>query len=122
MFKSKINKTPTGLSRRTLMKSAAVLPALTVPGLSAAQSVTAEEVKPYGLAISSDFPFAKKTITIEGSEMAYVDEGQGQPVAHIEEACRRCNCQRLQVGIILSFRRSLNWRHDRSPGIVDESG
>ncbi len=80
MYETKTSKTPTGLSRRTLMKSAAVLPALAVPGMSSAQSVTTEEAKPYGLVISSDFPFAKKSITVEGSDMAYVDEGKGQPV------------------------------------------
>ncbi|NIZ63227.1 haloalkane dehalogenase [Sedimentitalea sp. CY04] len=75
MFKIK----PTGPSRRTLLKSAISASTLAVVG-GAAQSVSADETKPYGLAISSDFPFTKKSISVEGSEMAYVDEGEGQPV------------------------------------------
>lgn len=80
MLNSKTRNEQTGVSRRTLMKSAAILPVLAVAGPSAAQSEKAGETKPYGLAISSDFPFAKKAITVEGSDMAYVDEGKGKPV------------------------------------------
>ncbi|NRB17260.1 MAG: haloalkane dehalogenase [Rhodobacteraceae bacterium] len=62
------------------MKSAVTLPILAASASLVAQPATADETTPYGLPISSDFPFAKKTIKIDGSDMAYVDEGQGQPV------------------------------------------
>ena len=35
---------------------------------------------PYGLPISSEFPFTKKQVNILGSRMAYVDEGEGPVV------------------------------------------
>ncbi len=50
--------------------------AVTSPALGDAES-SQDQVKPYGLPISADFPFEKKRIAIKGSEMAYVDEGSG---------------------------------------------
>ncbi|WP_246079459.1 haloalkane dehalogenase [Parasedimentitalea maritima] len=79
MFKKNSHKKPAGLSRRSLMKSAAALPTLAVAG-AAGTAALAEETTPYGLAISSEFPFTKKSVTVDGSEMAYVDEGEGLPV------------------------------------------
>jgi haloalkane dehalogenase len=35
---------------------------------------------PYGLPIAADFPFEKATVEVEDSHIAYVDEGEGQPV------------------------------------------
>jgi len=67
-------------SRRSLLLSGAALPLLVLPGGVRAQSASKNISKPYGLEISGAFPFTKKTIEIEGSKIAYVDEGQGQPV------------------------------------------
>ncbi|WP_114285286.1 haloalkane dehalogenase [Candidatus Halocynthiibacter alkanivorans] len=80
MLKTKTQKSQSGLSRRSLLKSGAVAAVLATPGVAAAQTVGANETSPYGLAISGDFPFSKKTISVEGSDIAYVDEGEGQPV------------------------------------------
>ncbi len=68
------------LSRRSLLVSGAALPLLVSPVAAQAQSAPKDISKPYGLEISGAFPFVKKTIEIEGSKIAYVDEGQGQPV------------------------------------------
>ncbi|MGF1473941.1 MAG: haloalkane dehalogenase [Geminicoccaceae bacterium] len=35
---------------------------------------------PYGLPISAEFPFEKKFVEVDGSKIAYIDEGEGQPV------------------------------------------
>lgn len=40
----------------------------------------AQSQPPLQLPISSEFPFDKKTVEVEGSTIAYVDEGSGQPV------------------------------------------
>jgi haloalkane dehalogenase len=70
----------TGLSRRSLLLVGASLPTLALPLAGPALAGPQENSKPDGLAISGDFPFIKKRIEIDGSNMAYVDEGEGQPV------------------------------------------
>ncbi len=43
-------------------------------------AVAAERVAPYGLPISADFPYEKAYVEVEGSRIAYIDEGDGQPI------------------------------------------
>ena len=64
--------------RAALLASAAGL-AITAAGPTAALAEK-QSTAPYGLPISAEFPFDKKTININGSAIAYVDEGEGQPV------------------------------------------
>lgn len=70
------------MSRRTALTAGAagLAAALSTAPSSAQSQSSAGPTAPYGLPISPDFPFTKKTIEIEGSTIAYVDEGQGQPV------------------------------------------
>ncbi len=69
------------LSRRTLLKTGAALPATAaLTSLSAAAQAGSS---PYGLPIASEFPFTKKTMSVNGSTMAYVDEGSGAPVVFL---------------------------------------
>jgi len=80
-METNIGETPLGkVSRRLLLLSGAALPLVVSPVVVRAQSGSPEMSKPYGLEISGAFPFTKKNIEIEGSGIAYVDEGQGQPV------------------------------------------
>lgn len=72
------------ISRRTVLATGAGLSGLAGSRLlfggitpAHAGSISTE---PYGLPISSDFPFQKKSVTVNGSKIAYVDEGAGQPV------------------------------------------
>lgn len=67
------------ISRRTALTAGAASLAALSTAPSSAQTQP-QPSAPYGLPISPDFPFTKKTIEIEGSTIAYVDEGQGQPV------------------------------------------
>lgn len=41
---------------------------------------TTADPTPYGLPISPAFPFEKRKVTVNGSQIAYVDEGSGPPV------------------------------------------
>ncbi|MEO1141850.1 MAG: haloalkane dehalogenase [Pseudomonadota bacterium] len=70
------------LSRRRLLAMGTALPLVTLGastvGLSA--EPTGEANQPYGLDISPEFPFSKKSVEIRGSKIAYVEEGIGQPV------------------------------------------
>jgi hypothetical protein len=70
------------ISRRTALTAgvAGVAVAATLGGGASPAKADAQSSAPYGLPISADFPFAKKTIEIDGSAIAYVDEGEGQPV------------------------------------------
>jgi len=44
-------------------------------------TVSAQEIATIGLPqISAEFPYKKQTASVLGSEMGYVDEGEGQPV------------------------------------------
>ncbi len=68
------------MKRRQLLKTTAATTALVALSPLAIAPVLAGSVKPYGLGISSDFPFTKKTIAVNGANMAYVDEGTGPVV------------------------------------------
>ena len=69
------------ISRRGLLKSAGVTAAVAV----AAPVATAQQPPelPLFLPRSADFPFEKKRVTINGSSMAYVDQGEGRPVVFL---------------------------------------
>ena len=67
------------LSRRTALQAGAALPATALLGSTARAGETPVPA-PYGLPISPDFPFEKRFVEVEGSRIAYVDEGAGQPV------------------------------------------
>ena len=64
------------LARGTALAGAALLPAVSTPAEAASEDI----LQPYGLPISLGFPFDRKTIEIDGARIAYVDEGEGQPV------------------------------------------
>ncbi len=66
------------ISRRAALLAGTAAIAATASGLPAA----AQTQPPVsgGLPISADFPFEKKTVEINGSPIAYLDEGSGQPV------------------------------------------
>ena len=77
------------ITRRLLLTASTAL--LTLATLSAvgAAPVLAQDAalpnvsvenQPYGLPISADFPFDKKTLSVLGSQMSYVDEGTGPTV------------------------------------------
>ena len=69
------------VSRRLFINGALAIGAGVSAVLSAsASSEGAEGTEPYGIAISPEFPYEKKYVEINGSRMAYVDEGEGQPV------------------------------------------
>jgi haloalkane dehalogenase len=63
------------LNRRTLMKVSLVAPL-------APMAAVAQEA-PAPLQISADFPFAKQRARVLGTEMAYVDAGEGPPVVFL---------------------------------------
>ena len=65
--------------RQILIASAATAAVATMSGI-AISPVQAATVTPYGLPISSDFPFIKKSVSVLGSTMTYVDEGKGPVV------------------------------------------
>jgi hypothetical protein len=63
--------TTTGLSRRSLLLTAAALPTFVAPLAASTQAAEpGVPATPYGLEISGDFPFDKKYIEIDGSNMA----------------------------------------------------
>jgi haloalkane dehalogenase len=67
------------INRRLLLK-ASTAPLVLASLASAATAAAAQEMSdnlPYGLAISAEFPFEKKTAAVRGSTIAYVDEGTG---------------------------------------------
>ncbi len=74
-------------NRRNLLKgtaagaAAALLPAAT----SSAQTERAVTTgnAPHGLEISAEFPFKKKVLTVGGSDMRFVDEGDGRPIVFL---------------------------------------
>ena len=72
--------TELNLSRRAFLASGATVPILAGSPVFA-QSDTVSE--PFGLPISAEFPFEKQTVSVHGSDMAYVDVGAGQPVLFI---------------------------------------
>lgn len=69
-------------SRRGLLMGGATLTgaAMLTGPLAAAEKAEEGVSRPYGLPISADFMFEKKAVAIKGSTIAYVDEGEGQPV------------------------------------------
>ncbi len=75
---------PLPMSRRALLASGAALP-VTALAPPAAQATPArpQGPAPYGLPISPAFPFEKKTLTVEGAAIAYVDAGDGPPVVFL---------------------------------------
>lgn len=69
------------VNRRTLLKTAAIATGAAAAGpISVARAQVAKDGAPYGLEISAAFPFEKKRIPVKGSQMAYVDEGDGPVV------------------------------------------
>ena len=69
------------INRRDLLKTAAIAAGagVTLPA-PMAQAQTVMDGAPYGLEISAEFPFEKKRVSVNGSDMAYVDEGDGPVV------------------------------------------
>ncbi|MFW5678649.1 MAG: haloalkane dehalogenase [Pseudomonadota bacterium] len=65
-----------GGDRRWSAGALALCASLALPLAAAGE----EPVAPYGLPISAAFPYEKAHIEVEGSRIAYVDEGQGQPI------------------------------------------
>ncbi|MFW5833541.1 MAG: haloalkane dehalogenase [Pseudomonadota bacterium] len=65
-----------GRDRRWSAGALALCASLALPLAAAGE----EPVTPYGLPISAEFPYEKAHIEVEGSRIAYVDEGQGQPI------------------------------------------
>ncbi len=70
------------LSRRTLLGTAAALP-FVAPALPAFAEDVAEAAAPYGMPISTNFPYEKKRVSVLDSDIAYVDEGDGPPVVFL---------------------------------------
>jgi haloalkane dehalogenase len=75
-------------NRRNLLIGVAVGTAAATLGstgsaLAQTDTKTDEPNAPYGLEISPDFPFAKSQMEVLGSSIAYVDEGEGQPVVFL---------------------------------------
>ena len=72
------------MSQKLLMSRRATFAAGTAGLVAVAAGVPvagrAQSQPPLQLPISPEFPFAKKTVEVEGSTIAYVDEGSGQPV------------------------------------------
>ncbi len=72
------------MSQKLLMSRRATFAAGTAGLVAVAAGVPvagrAQSQPPLQLPISSEFPFAKNTVEVEGSTIAYVDEGSGQPV------------------------------------------
>ncbi|MBL4891013.1 MAG: alpha/beta fold hydrolase [Rhizobiaceae bacterium] len=70
----------TKLNRRHLLK-ASVTPlavaAMTSISGAPATAETNKPNKPYGLPISAEFPFDKKSVSLLDSRISYVDEGKG---------------------------------------------
>lgn len=66
--------------RNLLMTTAAVFAGATVLRPSGATAQAVETSSPYGLPISSAFPFTKQTADVLNSTMTYVDEGEGPVV------------------------------------------
>ena len=58
------------LTRRTLLKAS-----VAATGLAAALPAFAQSFTP-----SADMPYEKKYVEVNGSQMAYVDEGEGDPI------------------------------------------
>jgi haloalkane dehalogenase len=73
----------TKINRRHLFKAAAapliISTIASVPKMSMAAQLN-DISEPYGIPISAEFPFHKKTASVLGSDMAYVDEGTGPVV------------------------------------------
>ncbi len=68
------------VQRRELLALATAPLALAVlgtPALSATEPQDKAASSPYGLEISSEFPYEKKRVRVKRTEMAYVDEGSG---------------------------------------------
>lgn len=71
------------INRRLALKVSALPLAYAAVGNNVvAQASSSKEgtTPPYGLPISSEFPFEKKKVSVNGSSMAYVDEGEGPTV------------------------------------------
>lgn len=68
--------------REMLLATVAAAAAIALPstGAFAATSEPTMSSEPYGLAISSDFPYTKKQISVLDSKMTYVDVGEGPVV------------------------------------------
>ncbi|MEM8776760.1 MAG: haloalkane dehalogenase [Pseudomonadota bacterium] len=70
------------LTRRILFQLAASAPLVTAASFSVAQDKP-NTAGPYGLPISTEFPFEKKITPVLESEMAYIDKGDGPPVVFL---------------------------------------
>lgn len=71
------------INRRQALKATALpIAYVAVESSASAQTVRSTETvaPPYGLPISSEFPYQKKKVSVQGSNMAYVDEGDGPAV------------------------------------------
>jgi len=73
------------IDRRGVLTGAAILAAAVAPAAALAQTApsASEDNTPYGMPISADFPFTKKSMPVRGSQISYVDEGAGQPVVFL---------------------------------------
>lgn len=83
--KLKIETTRRGLLAGAAAGGAAL--ALPVAGNAIAQeggkTLGSDPAAPYGIPISAEFPFKKKEMSVLDSSLAYVDEGDGQPVVFL---------------------------------------
>lgn len=69
------------MNRRELLTASALGAGALATGIR--PSLAAAEASPYGVPISAAFPFEKKTAEINGSTLAYVDEGAGPVVVFL---------------------------------------
>lgn len=77
-------------TRRTLLLGAAaggaalaLAPADPAAAQTGAKPFGSDPSAPYGIAIDAEFPFQKKEMTVLGSTMSYIDEGEGRPVVFL---------------------------------------
>jgi haloalkane dehalogenase len=66
--------------RKPIVMASAAIFAVTLVASATAQEQAPEANAPYGIPISAEFPFEKKSASVKDSKMAYVDEGEGQVV------------------------------------------
>jgi len=69
------------MNRRQMLAASALGAGALATGLRT--SLAATETTPYGVPISTAFPFNKKSVNIAGSKIAYVDEGTGPVVVFL---------------------------------------
>ncbi len=73
------------LKRTGAISSAALAVSLSLSGglVTAEEAQKTQQTLPVEQTVSAEFPYEKKFMEINGSSMAYVDQGQGQPVVFL---------------------------------------